>query len=295
METYLNVIKTLDECVESKYLKSLSLDEAVDGEKKESIAKFIYAGIKKLWQLLLATFRKFSEYLKQLLTNKNQDIVLANDVTIMKCVYKFSPMVVANMKLLDKGNINPSTVDNIKSFMDKEKSNTITLKKDSKIDIKSLYSTCQSYINALSSSDKTNANSSDTYAKQAYTEYSAFVKDIISGCNDLQKGAQHNDNNLIDKYTNDNGEINSSRIAIDVGRGKLTHDNIEWLVSQPLVQEEFIGKTYTDKKPQKEWNKNYLGRLKLVVVAESFNKDYLLYLEQVADYVSKRKVNNRVI
>ena len=188
MESYINVIDSLNESINNKYLQSLSLNEATT-EQKERIGKFIYAGIKKVWQLLLAALKKFGNFLNQLLSNKNGDVILNNDITVLKCVYKFSPMVVANMKLLDKGNINPSTVESVKSFVSKEKENTITLNKGSKLSIKSLVSTCDSYVSALESSSKTsgNTNNQSDDMKKAYDEYSAFIRDIISACNDLQR------------------------------------------------------------------------------------------------------------
>jgi|GEM_PF-1512214 len=84
-----------------------------------------------------------------------------------------------------------------------------------------------------------------------------------------------------------NGEIARDKIAMDIKYRKITRDTIEKLCADPRIKVAFIGSSFQDKRPKQEWNKEYLGRLSYVVVGESFNRDYLLYLDEVAKYVSK--------
>ena len=47
----------------------------------------------------------------------------------------------------------------------------------------------------------------------------------------------------------------------------------------------FIGDFFIEKLDKSEWNKEYLGSLKNKSVSEVFNKDYLIYLNDVARYL----------
>jgi len=92
-----------------------------------------------------------------------------------------------------------------------------------------------------------------------------------------------------------NGEVARNRIALDIKYRKLNRSDIEQLIINPQITSAFIGSTFSKKKPMKDWNKSYLDELSYVAVAESFNRDYLLYLEEVADFVAKAKIKKIII
>ena len=83
-----------------------------------------------------------------------------------------------------------------------------------------------------------------------------------------------------------NGEVARDKIAMDIKYRKLDKSSIEQLCRDPKITSAFRGSGYADKRPKREWNKDYLDRLSYAVVGESFNRDYLLYLDEVADFVS---------
>ncbi len=96
-------------------------------------------------------------------------------------------------------------------------------------------------------------------------------------------------------YYIENGEVTRDKIAMDIKYRKITRDAIEQLCADQCIKDAFIGSSFPDKKPKKDWNKEYLGRLSYAVVGESFNRDYLLYLDEVADFVSRAKFKKVVI
>jgi len=85
-----------------------------------------------------------------------------------------------------------------------------------------------------------------------------------------------------------NGVVQRDKIAIDIEYRKLKGEAIERLCREPQIKAAFIGSSYKDKKPRRHWNNAYLDLLTFAVVAESFNRDYLLHLDEVADFVSKK-------
>jgi hypothetical protein len=86
-----------------------------------------------------------------------------------------------------------------------------------------------------------------------------------------------------------NGEVQRDRIALDIKYRRIGGAEIESLCNNLQINSSFIGSVYNDKKPKQYWSKKYLDLLLCAVVAESFNRDYLLYLDEVADFVSKAK------
>lgn len=92
-----------------------------------------------------------------------------------------------------------------------------------------------------------------------------------------------------------NGEVARDKIAMDIKYRKITRNTLEALCADPRIAAAFINSSFTEKRPKKEWNKEYLGRLSYVVVGESFNRDYLLYLDEVADFVSKATFKKIVV
>lgn len=83
------------------------------------------------------------------------------------------------------------------------------------------------------------------------------------------------------------GKIERGKIAMDIKYGKIQRNDIDILISDNDVQDEFFGRGFSDKKPQTEWNREYLNILSYAVVAEAFNPEYLYYLSDVAEYVNK--------
>lgn len=91
---------------------------------------------------------------------------------------------------------------------------------------------------------------------------------------------------LAEQYLRD-GVISRARIALDIKRRRLRDpDEIRRLCEDPRVQAVFIGSAYSGKEPAREWTASYLDALIGVVGAESFNVDYLLYLNAVSERVA---------
>ena len=88
----------------------------------------------------------------------------------------------------------------------------------------------------------------------------------------------------IDRYIN-NGRVIRNRIAEDVKTQKLSHSDLIDLMNNPDIKESLSGERFTDKVSKSAWNKEYLDKLALVAISETFNEDYLLYLDEVAQYV----------
>ena len=65
-------------------------------------------------------------------------------------------------------------------------------------------------------------------------------------------------------------------------------DAIRDLWKRKEINSQRIGNSYDKKRPESEWNDNYLTKLLYSVVAESFNLDFLLYVDKVAEYVSRK-------
>lgn len=99
---------------------------------------------------------------------------------------------------------------------------------------------------------------------------------------------------IINEYI-ENGGVQRDKIAMDIKYRKLTRPDIDKLCSNPQIKDAFIGNSYADKKPKQYWNKSYLDLLSCAVAAESFNRDYLLYLDEVADFVSRAKYKKIII
>ena len=101
------------------------------------------------------------------------------------------------------------------------------------------------------------------------------------------------DEELFKKYVTKDGKVQRSKIALDVADLTLSRHDIIRLCYMPEVKYAFIGQSYSKKEPQEKWNKEYLDKLVCASAAESFNKDYLLYLNDVAEYVMNSKKKKR--
>lgn len=92
-----------------------------------------------------------------------------------------------------------------------------------------------------------------------------------------------------------NGKVKRGQIVSDILNRKIKKAEIEVLCKYPEIQENFVGSYYSKKRPKNEWNKKYLERLSFVAGVESFNKDYLLYLDEVAEHVTKQSLRSKII
>lgn len=91
-----------------------------------------------------------------------------------------------------------------------------------------------------------------------------------------------------DKYL-DNEKVARTDIAVDIKNRKITRSEVERLCRDPRIKAEFFGERDTGMKDKREWNQDYLDRLSLAAVAERFNREYLLHLCDVAEFVAKKK------
>ena len=93
-----------------------------------------------------------------------------------------------------------------------------------------------------------------------------------------------------------NGVVDRVKIALDVKRLILNKSDIFELVKEPKVRADFIDNCYREKTSKETWDESYLDKLSYAVVAESFNEDYLLYLNEVAEYIfnEKNKKNSKI-
>lgn len=91
------------------------------------------------------------------------------------------------------------------------------------------------------------------------------------------------------------GRVARDKIATDIIKHKLDRAGVERLCQDPVIQAAFFGKGYNDKRPKREWNKDYLDRLSYAVVGECFDRDYLLHLAEVAEYVSRAPFRKGIV
>lgn len=87
----------------------------------------------------------------------------------------------------------------------------------------------------------------------------------------------------------ENGKVKRGVITQDIKNQRLSHAELEELINNPEISSSFFGKEVDGKKPETEWDEAYLRRLSYASIGEVFNAEYLLYLEKVADKVSKAK------
>lgn len=98
----------------------------------------------------------------------------------------------------------------------------------------------------------------------------------------------------IDNYID--GEIvQTGIIANDVRLRKLSHNEILEILNDSRIRSSFIGTKLNNKKNANEWNEEYLNELFGMASMTCFNEDYLLFLEKVSEYVSKKKRNKSLL
>ncbi len=94
--------------------------------------------------------------------------------------------------------------------------------------------------------------------------------------------------NSVEKYIND-GEVQRTKIALDVADGSISSDEIKGLCSDQRIKDAFIGTSYNNKQPKETWNVTYRDQLVCAAAAECFNQDYLLYLAEVGASIEEKK------
>lgn len=93
----------------------------------------------------------------------------------------------------------------------------------------------------------------------------------------------------------DSGKVKREAIAMDIRYGRISHTDLMDIITDPDISAEFYGDKYEKKVSKEQWDEKYLEKLSYAVVSESFNRDYLLYLEEVANGISEKKNNSKVI
>lgn len=89
-------------------------------------------------------------------------------------------------------------------------------------------------------------------------------------------------------YIND-GKVVREKIALDVRFRRLTGKKLKEVLDHPLVQNSFEGSDYYEKVSKKCWSSQYLDELSYTSMADNFNEDYLLYLDEVAGFVAGKE------
>ena len=93
----------------------------------------------------------------------------------------------------------------------------------------------------------------------------------------------------------DNGHISRMKVASDIKSRKLTKEDLEKMITEPEVKSVFIGNGFNNTVKKEEWTKEYLDKLSYMAIGESFNKEYLFYLDEVAQYVNSKQNSNIVL
>lgn len=92
----------------------------------------------------------------------------------------------------------------------------------------------------------------------------------------------------IEKYITSSG-VERSSIAVAVAHGDFSTEEIIAMCKDKRLKDAFLGEGFKYKCPKDNWNKDYVDELTCVAVAESFNQDYLLYLDEVSKYVREKE------
>lgn len=91
-----------------------------------------------------------------------------------------------------------------------------------------------------------------------------------------------------------NGEFYRSAVVAEVKARRLSRSEIKQFADDPDMQAEFFGDLSAYIRPKKEWNELYLKQLSSVAGGECFNVEYLLYLDEVIDYITKTHQKKRI-
>lgn len=81
------------------------------------------------------------------------------------------------------------------------------------------------------------------------------------------------------------GKVKREKIVADIKRGRINRNDILELDKNPMVRNEYFESKKLRKAEKSSWTKKYLDELSLMSVSELFDKEYLLYLNDVAEYI----------
>lgn len=95
------------------------------------------------------------------------------------------------------------------------------------------------------------------------------------------------------------GTVKRDRIVADITRGRIQKSDIIVLDRNPVISGAYFGDDTFVKQDKSTWSEKYLDELSLVAVSEAFGKEYLLYLNEVAQFViekeKKKEKKNKII
>jgi hypothetical protein len=97
----------------------------------------------------------------------------------------------------------------------------------------------------------------------------------------------------ISRYIGEDGSVNRTLMSLDARYRDLNRADIERLSDIPTVKASFFGKTSFDKIPLRKLSEDYLEQMSYGSVAEHFNKEYLLHLNDMAEGLHKKKILTR--
>lgn len=102
----------------------------------------------------------------------------------------------------------------------------------------------------------------------------------------------------INRYIVD-GSVKRDRIVSDVKRGRISKNEIIELDQNKEIKAAYFGNTNLEKVNRNLWNESYLDELSLAAVSETFCREYLLYLNEVAQYVmakdKEKECDNKIL
>jgi hypothetical protein len=82
---------------------------------------------------------------------------------------------------------------------------------------------------------------------------------------------------------------------MDIKYRKLDKKGIDELLNSPGIEKNFVGSEYKNKVSRKQWTEDYLDILSYAAETQCFNRDYLYYLNEVAEYVNKKKKKSKIV
>lgn len=92
----------------------------------------------------------------------------------------------------------------------------------------------------------------------------------------------------IQKYI-ENGTVQQTKIASDIKYRDINSEDLSAIVNNPIIKASFFGEGYKNKLPEEQWTKQYLDELACAAIADCFNAEYLYHLDEVAEYVNRKK------
>lgn len=98
----------------------------------------------------------------------------------------------------------------------------------------------------------------------------------------------------VEDYIDANGQVVRDRLAMDTRFGKVSRKNMEEVINDPRVKEQWKGTAYTKKVPKKQWTQQYADKISTAVVGENFNADYMRYLDDVSTHARKMEKLKKV-